>query len=282
MTILNVSFKCRDFLKMKNVVIELANNKEFGYKFEVNETFWVQVEEIVSALQHTFNLTIEMQKVGYGLSDFYIGWLRAKKNLQRIVKSDPNFDLAAKLIDNMNKRAPSLFTSPLLLCAVYLDPRINFMLSTEQKAVAAMNLNKINERLQETSHKGNETADNTLDEILQEFHDQHGGNQNRANNLIQDIAVYEEERFDIKKTVMQFWEEHSQKYPTLCVLAEIMHAVPSNQTCTERAFSSFSYIRSKHRMSMSPQNLSNVLMVRLNKDIYYKLREERYQQILNA
>lgn len=268
---------------MKEVVIALAENREFGYKFEVNETFWVQVEEIVAALQPGYNLTVEMQRVGYGLSDFYIGWLRVKKNLERIIKNKPHFDLAAKLIANMNKRAPSLFKSPLFLCSVFLDPRIMFTLTDEQKAAAAMDLVKIHERILETSNAGNETVNNTLDEIQQDFHVQHCVDQNKTEGLLQVISVYETEKpYDIKKPVMHFWEEDSQKYPILRPLANILHAVPSNQTCTERAFSSLSFIRSKHRMSMSPENLSNILMVRLNKDIYYLLREERCQQILNA
>lgn len=78
-TFRNNFFQCRDFLKMKEVVIKLAENKEFGHKFEVNETFWIQVEEIVNVLQSGYDLTIDMQQVGYGLSEFYIGWLRMKR-----------------------------------------------------------------------------------------------------------------------------------------------------------------------------------------------------------
>lgn len=269
---------------MKEAIIELSGNVEFGYKFEVDEAFWKGVEEIATVLQPSYNLTIEMQQVGYGLSDFYIGWLRVKKNLQRIVQSMPQFNLAAKLIGNMDKRAPSLFKSPLFLCSVFLDPRIMFTLSDEQKATAAMGILKIQERITETTNANEEEAiNNTLDEIQPEFQNQHLGNQNTSDSLLQEISIYETEKpCDIKKPVMEFWENNAQKYHLLRPIADILHAVPSNQTCTERAFSSLSYIRSKHRMSMSAQNLSNVLMIRLNKDIYYLLREERAQQILKA
>lgn len=269
---------------MRKVIEELAKNAEFGHKFVVDDVFWNEVEEIVSVLQSSYNFTIEMQRIGYGLSDFYIGWLRVKRNLQRFVKSAPRFNLAGKLVDNMDKRSPSLFKSPLFLCSVFLDPRIMFILSDEQKATAAMDIIKIHERVTESSKIYDENSGNdTLDEIQNEFRAQHIGQQNASVNLLQVISTYETEQpCDMKKPVMEFWEKNADKYSLLVPIADILHAVPSNQTCTERAFSSLSYIRSKHRMSMSDQNLSNVLMVRLNKEIYYLLREECAQVILDA
>lgn len=91
-----------------------------------------------------------MQKVVYGLADMYIGWLRVKKSLDCIVKGAAIFNLAAKLIEKMDQRAPSLFETPLLLCAIYLDPRIMLALSDEQKANAAMDLVKIHFRKRRT------------------------------------------------------------------------------------------------------------------------------------
>lgn len=71
---------------MKSVIIQLSSCKEFGSKFETTEEFWLELEEIVAVLQPGYEFTIKMQKVGFGLSDFYINWLRVKKNLERFVK----------------------------------------------------------------------------------------------------------------------------------------------------------------------------------------------------
>lgn len=68
---------------MKNVITQLVTNKEFGHKFAVNERFWTEIDEIVTILEPAYKFTVEMQKVGYGLADFYIGWLRVKINLGR-------------------------------------------------------------------------------------------------------------------------------------------------------------------------------------------------------
>lgn len=269
-------------MKIKHVVNQLADCDEFGYKFDVNEVFWAQVEEIVSTLQPVYQLTNDMQKVGYGLADMYIGWLLVKKSLNRIVNGAANFNLAAKLIEKMDQRAPSLFKTPLLLCAVYLDPRIMLALSDEQKANAAMDLVKIHERITARSINKESRLDDTLDEIQQEFQKQQNKNQSSSDLLLKELSIFErEEPYDIRASVMKFWVENAEKYKLLRPLVDILHAVPSNQCCTERSFSSFSYIRSKHRMCMSPQNVSNVLMIRLNKDVYYTLRRERIQKILS-
>lgn len=264
---------------MKPFIAQLAECEEFGYKFEVDAQFWEKVEELCAVLQPLYDLTINMQKVGFGLADFYIGWLRVKKKLQRILKSQPQFDLAANLISCMDRRAPSLFDSPLFLCAVYLDPRMMMCLSDEQRAAAAFDLTNIQERIRNSGSYESKSPNNTLDEIVQDFRPQN--NTNHSQNLIQEMSIYElEAPADINQPVMTFWEVNAHKFKLLKPIADVIHTIPANQCCTESSFSSLSYIRSKLRMSMAPKNVSNVLMVRLNKDVYYKLRQERMDKIL--
>lgn len=262
----------------------MASNKEFGHKIDVSEQFWTKVNEIVAVLESAYKFTVEMQKVGYGLADFYIGWLRVKKNLRRHLNERTELDLAAKLIEHMDRRSSSLFKTPLLLCTVYLDPRMMFTLSAEQKAEAAMKLVDIHKRITDANHMvQQDQLHDTLDEIRDEYVSQQTQNRGSADYLFQALAMYETEpAYDIHEPVMKFWIENSHKYPLLRPLADILHAVPSNQCCTERGFSGLSYIRSKFRRSMRPQNVSNVLMIRLNKDVYYNLRQEQIQKILKS
>lgn len=192
------------------------------------------------------------------------------------------FNLAHNLLEAMRRRAPTLFKSPLFLCSVYLDPRIMFTLTAEQKMTAAMDLIKINDRIKEKSlHlSGSHHVNDTLDEIQQEFHQ--NDQQSNPNRLIDIMTQYENESpYNIKEPVMKFWQENEEKYGMLRQLADLIHAVPSNQCSTERAFSSLSYIRNKYRMSLTAENLSNILMVRLNKEVFYTLREEGVRKILD-
>lgn len=269
---------------MKELVKELSKCADFGVEFVVNEEFWENLEEVVAVLKPAYNVTIDMQRIGYSLSDFYISWIRITKNLLRIQANGTEFDLAAKLKQKMEHRSSSLFRSPLMLCAIYLDPRIMFKLTDTQKATAALDLLDIYKRLAKHHMNEEKNVNDTLDEIQEEYHEQNiGSRQDDPNKLLQEMSVYELEKpHDIKATVMNFWELNAVKYPLLSPLADVLHAVPSNQSCTERSFSSFSYIRSKHRMAMSAENLSNVLMVRLNKDIFYSERKAQVEKILSS
>lgn len=180
---------------------------------------------------------------------------------------------------------PNLFQSPVMLCSIYLDPRVMFKLSNEQRATSAMELLKIYDRITSSLHSAtdqNERQNDTLDEIQEDYHVPLDENRNNRDKILGILAIYEQERpYDIRAPVMKFWEEKNDKYMLIRPLAELLHAVPSNQCYTERAFSSLSYIRSKYRMRMSSKNLSNVLMIRLNKDIFYSMRKENIENILN-
>lgn len=89
-------------------------------------------------------------------------------NLRRIEKSGTNFNLATKLREKMEIRSPSLFKTPLMMCAVYLDPRIMFELDVAQKSTAAMALLDVHERLTKTGLNEGQHVNDTLDEIQQE------------------------------------------------------------------------------------------------------------------
>lgn len=270
---------------MKNVVQQLAKNKEFGSEFVTDYEFWMKIEEIVTTLSPMYNLTVATQRIGYGLADFYIGWLRVKTNLSRIIKDGERFNLAENLLKFMDKRASSLFTTPLFLCAVYLDARMMFTLSPEQKAEAAMSVVEIYERIMKASHSNGDTerqANDTLDEIHLEFQAQQGRNQSDSDKIIELLSIYEIEKiYDIRAPVMQFWEENEEKYKLIRPIVDLIHAVPANQCRTEQAFSSLSYLRSKYRMRMAPKTLANVLMIRLNQKVWKSLREERIRAILD-
>lgn len=269
-------------VKIKDIVEILSKNEEFGHKFTVSEGFWEKATEIVEVLQIPYASTIESQRVGYGLSDFYISWLRMKKGLERCEQT-ATLNLASMLLKCLEARAPSLFDTPLMLCSIYLDPRISFKLSVAQKRDAALALAKFYDRFEKlNATEKNGSINDTLDEIQAEF--RLGSNQQDSNTtaFFNSLAQFETEKpSDIRAPVMSFWQTHGHKYPLIKPVAEVLLSVPANQCCTERAFSSFTYLRSAHRQSMNPKNLSNILMVRLNKNLFYDFRKENIERLKN-
>lgn len=269
--------------EIKPIIEKLSENNEFGEKFLVSPGFWHKAVEIIEVLKVLYIATVESQKVGYSLSDFYISWLRIRKGLQRCHQS-ATLNFCSTLLSTLEDRTSTLLNTPLMLCSIYLDPRINFKLNLSQKRNAALSLKEMYTRLEKLLWPSDcNVINDTLDEICAE--DCRNSNEQRDINetvFISALSDFENEKpSDIHASVMSFWSIHGNKYPKIKPLAEILHSIPANQCCVERSFSGFSYIRSVHRKSMGAKNMKNVLLVRLNKDLYYQYRKETIENIKN-
>lgn len=227
-------------------------NKEFGAKFKVSDDFWNKISELIKVLEIPYRITIESQNVVYSLSDFYISWIRLQKGLKRLDTEDKHFNLASNLIKRLNERAPSLFKTPLMLCAIYLDPRINFKLCITQKRGAAMDLIKIHERFTELASENNQNVINdTLDEIQAEYCNQAGVQRDRETSaLLTSLTNFEAEKCDIRDSVKSFWKKKWTQistysslgtYDTFCWSQPMYHkiVVLSILLLTERTSSSY-------------------------------------------
>lgn len=227
-----------------------------------------------------------MQKVGYGLADFYVSWLRIDKNLDRICLEGTLLNLASELKKALQEYKQQLFDTPSMAAAIFLDPRVKFTLTITQKECATLYLKKLfvrMEQLKEGDVELNETGDNTLDELNVDFALIHGETEELDTSVfLVSLANYDGvKNVNLKHCVMDFWKHHKEQYPLIYPLACAIHAIPAGQALEERNFSSFGYLRSAKRASMKPKNLRNVLVVRLNKEIFYKHKEKRVSEIIN-
>lgn len=150
-------------MQLRSVIIELSTDREFGHKFFTTDDFWNKAAEILKVLKPLYIATKEMQKVGYGLADFYISWLRIQKNLERLAPEETLLNLTEELQKSMKNREPEVFETPVMLAAIYLDPRVKFKLSNSQKACAMFYLKQLNRRnLQVNSNDVDPQAEGTL------------------------------------------------------------------------------------------------------------------------
>lgn len=69
-------------------------------------------------------------------------------------------------------------------------------------------------------------------------------------------------------SVLQYWEENKHQKPELYRLASAIFTIPPTQTTVERAFSSFAIVFTSHRSRLNSNTLQNILLIRLNYDIY--------------
>lgn len=63
-------------------------------------------------------------------------------------------------------------------------------------------------------------------------------------------------------------------------LASVLHSVPAGQCVEERNFSSFSFIRNCRRTALKELNVKNVLLIRLNKELFYYYKDRKIDEAM--
>lgn len=105
------------------------------------ELDWDWVELYLNAFKDAYDTTLKLQQEQLTFSDFFIAWLELKlkcQNSQNIITK--------QLLALLQLRETKLLENEVLLSAIYLDPRINLMLTEQQKALAKQNLKSIARR----------------------------------------------------------------------------------------------------------------------------------------
>lgn len=228
-----------------------------------------------------------MQNVGYGLADFYISWMRIEKNLSRLNANGAQLNLGVELLKELEARKTDLFSTPYMMAAVFLDPRIKFKLNNVQKECAILHLQNVYIRMKMFEIKENETEDelhNTLDELNAEYAATHQTEEQiDTSRLLISLGNYDAVKHtDFKCDVMDFWQKHKQEFPLIYPLACVVHAIPAGQCLEERNFSSFSFIKSIRRTRLSAESIKNVLLIRLNKELFYKHKQNQIDEIITG
>lgn len=167
-----------------------------------------------------------------------------------------------------------------MLAAIYLDPRHSFKLSAEETKIAKITLANLYERVgqaklqlrQSQPEPISDEADSFEDECVSTGQSRIYSKKNLDNTMLTDndslFAAYENiGRIHNKKSILEFWDEHSTELPILYELASIIHAIPPSQCTVERAFSILGYIYNSRRTKLSPPMLEAILMINLNRDL---------------
>lgn len=262
--------------KMKNVLTE----------FE-----WKVIEEVVDVMHPAYELMKKMQKDSFTLSEFFSTWTLIKFSMRRH-EMKPNLltDLSTEMQKHMLSYEPRLFMNPLLLCCLYLDPRVSIVLEQmddqgrQRKAVAKSEVTKVYQRLKNQNNEPDIPNNNhfscfvDLEADLEVYLDSLQPNTSsiEQDSLAADLMTLEleciefekEKRLPLKSNILQFWELNKKKYPILFSVSQVIMAVPSSQTSIERCFSSFGFIYSNSRTSLSPEFMQAILLIRANPEVF--------------
>lgn len=277
-------FQLKDFLRLQP---HWENIKEIDYDFlVVDDEFWEQNEELVAVLEYPYLATKAMEQRNFCYTDLYLWSKRISLALDEIIADGPRFEFARVLRANLMEREKNLFNTPIFMAAMYLDPRFKLQMGHAQSEIAVETLHQLNKQLNWKPLPSPAPTLNSIDrqieaEILGNVQAMQCDVQIRT-ELTLVMSNYNAVRVtDINRNAIIFWRENKTIYPQLYELAKVVFSIASSISETERTFSAFSYIYNVRRMNLLPKNVTNILMIRLNRDLFEQIKETKINSIKN-
>lgn len=240
-----IHFQCRDVLKCENIVQYFASTNQV---FKLLQKIWEALKELERILYIPYLTTVLLQKNEFTLSDFF-GCLKVitMKLEQLIAKPGPKHTkLAEKLLHSMNARKSKMIDNPLMLCALYLDPRYKCELDAypEKQQLVQLTLDSIWHRMKlvkresapeiETEVSTTQITNTSQSETMNTFYDEldkhygnlglqsrtvdqglSGANLARDSNLAEALHAYETAitiRMKSSESIHGFWEKKRNEF----------------------------------------------------------------------
>lgn len=268
------------------------------------------LQELVDVLAIPYKVTIALQKPDYTLSDFYGNCILMSIKLNNLLDNEDNYtDIAHKLKIALEKRKGQLLDNPAMICAVILDPRFSSEINeNEKQRLTRLTLSNLWKRYKEniaTRLDGNDSNDNNAvtererdgqddASLLNSYFAQKGltasvlepeTQKDSTSDVDIELAL---DKFLMEMTggflrcdqsVMQFWQSKREVYPELYELSMIINGIPPTQTTVERLFSLFSLLYSVYRTQLSPDLLSDMILIITNEDLFRQINEQDIERV---
>lgn len=249
----------------------------------VSSTPWSALEDFVKSMTPAKLLTKKLQTEQLTVGNFYLEWMLCLYKLQNI-----NTEISTTLFNKMKQRETALFDNDTFINGIFLDPRVNSILTPEQLERAKQNLIKLffkyfiieynthtsDASVTELASSSTIEARSAMEEFLSSCYI---NRQNDLNILIRRRDPQGEITTNIKQSfnafldepllkssedVLHYWEKSKNKFPLLYKLSKVVLAAPMTQVSVERLFSSLKFMVSNYRTSMKDNIIEDLLFLR--------------------
>lgn len=213
------------------------------------------------------------------MGDFLFAWETCRLDL--LESSD---SMASCLLKHMERRREKLF-SPAVVAALFMDPRVNFggseFLTDDDRRVAINHLMKLGNALkndgEEVDARPNVPVPTTsttsepsrMEKFLRRRTPTKAPDNLNIEQALRGMAL--QERLCADDDVLEYWEGKKKAEPQLYAISQVALAVPCTQVSVERAFNSLALILSDRRLRLSNENLTNILLIKLNAVLFDKI-----------
>ncbi|XP_018405103.1 PREDICTED: uncharacterized protein LOC108781587 [Cyphomyrmex costatus] len=226
----------------------------------LSEQEWITIQDIVKVLRPVYEATMKLQESQLLVGDFYKLWINLKLQVDTLRSS-----VADALSHYLERRESQILKNEAVNAAIFLDPRLKRLLSSERKIKAKKHLKSIAARMfilnqndrtinitnmveKEDANDNNAVTEATdfsstsntnltllrnsvvhmeLDSSTDD--EQEDMYLQEMKKMFNEIDNYKEQRIDIDADLMQYWKEKRYVVPFITKLANIVHAVPVTQ-----------------------------------------------------
>lgn len=285
-----------DVLQCKTALEYLANTmKDNNCALMLKR--WHVLKELVTVLRVSYKATLALQSPSLTLSDTFGIWLKViiileSPELKRICKT--NF--AKRLLEAMNQRKKIIFENPAMLCAIFLDPRFRMeILRDEEKTEKAIDMlsqlwirteflrqPELNDSLNDSGRSSNLSIDFNDPRLLTSYLSRDAAPaRNGEVNIRNELELFQPDYLPPNANIISFWETQKSENNHLYQLANIIFGIPPTEVEIERHFSELNFVFTQRRRSISEQLLGAVLLIHLNKPIFFKIKERELESYSN-
>lgn len=181
-----------------------------------------------------------------------------------------------------------------MACALYLDPRYrNAIVSNDDKKEEAQaTLKRLWHRLDainatqsndSTAVEVNVSSDLSVDDFdenqaVYQLYNPANATDQILTDIESKIQLFQPDSTTFSP-VLKYWESMKDTEPELYKLAMVVFAVPPTEVQIERDFSDLKWIFTERRYNLSQTRLEAILLLHLNKDLFYKVNEKQVRTL---
>lgn len=246
-------------------------------KFQIADETWFRISEFHVPLKMVSQKMTAFQRADLTLSDVYGDWMELQANLRDVEDSA----FVTKLLAALDDRGAPVMRNHMMLTSVFLDPRFNLMLSSEEICIAKKiltDLSESNRAVRPTNENviaqtvaGNvdDTQLSAFERYLRSFETRENAPPRADLPLLIEMDNFQQlGRQPLTKSIHIFWSEYQRKYPLLFKLSNIIMAIPPTEVSCERNFSKLKFVMNRLRCSLVDSELEKMLYLNLNSNLF--------------
>ncbi|KAH9636407.1 hypothetical protein HF086_006167 [Spodoptera exigua] len=247
-----------------------------------SDSFWIEIQNLIACLKPVYEATIALQREQLTIGDFFTEWLNCKIKLEAIRTS-----FAEDLVKAMQVRETVLLNNDLVLENLYLDGRLNVILSDQECEKAKTLITQTFQQLQSLTLSDSPTETSELPDYSSTR--QHGQTTSALENYLKETEATRglagrsslntfdgmlsklrfEPRLPLNTNILTHWVSKGASIdPSLMKVVNVVFAAPATQVSVERLFSSVKFILNPLRSNMSGSLLKDIMLIRSNPDLF--------------